>query len=53
MAIYVDPLMDFGWIRSGIPTRNCRLFTDAPDLTELRALTKAIGMPRGSFQPHP
>lgn len=53
MAVYVDPLMDFGWIRRGIPTRNCHLFADSIELDELHELAARIGMPRMSFQPHP
>ncbi len=52
MTVYVDPLMDFGWKPRGVPTRNCHLFCDSPDLAELHALALRIGMPRGSFQPH-
>lgn len=44
--------MDFGWVRRGVPTRNCHLFTDNPDLNELHDLASRIGMPRMSFQPH-
>jgi len=52
VAVYVDPLIDFGWKPRGVPTRNCHLFADDPDLTALHELATQIGMPRRSFQPH-
>ena len=50
MTVYVDPLLDHGWVIYGQKTRNCHLFTDQLDLAELHALAAAIGMPRQRFQ---
>lgn len=50
MAIYVDPLMDFGWSMYGRAVENCHLFTDELDLVSLHALAQKIGLKRAWFQ---
>lgn len=49
MTVYVDPLLNHGWVLHGRATRNCHLFTDGP-LDELHALAQAIGLKRAWFQ---
>lgn len=50
MTVYVDPLMDRGWVLRGHKVRSCHLFTDALDLAELHALARQIGCKREWFQ---
>ncbi len=53
MTIYVDPLMNHGWVIRGRKLPNCHLFTDSVDLAQLHALAERIGMRRAWFQAHP
>jgi hypothetical protein len=53
MTVYVDPLLDHGWVIMGERTRNSHMFTDQIDLGELHALAQAIGMHRLRFQDKP
>jgi hypothetical protein len=46
VSVYVDPLMDHGWILRGNPVMSCHLFTDQVDLTELHQLASMIGCRR-------
>lgn len=50
MAVYVDPLMNHGWVLYGRAVPSCHLLTDDPRLEELHALAGAIGMKRTWFQ---
>jgi hypothetical protein len=50
MTVYVDPLMDHGWILRGESVRSCHMFTDALDLEELHAIARRIGCRRSWFQ---
>lgn len=50
MTVYVDPLMDFGWKLRGHPVRNCHMFTDELDLSNLHGMAMEIGMKRAWFQ---
>jgi len=50
MAVYVDILMEFGWILRGRPTKSCHMFS--PNLDELHDLARRIGMKRLWFQEH-
>jgi hypothetical protein len=50
MTVYVDELLDHGWNLRNRPTKNCHLFTDSIDLTELHSLAEKIGMKRSWFQ---
>jgi hypothetical protein len=50
MAIYVDPLMSWGWRLRGRVVQSCHLFTDDPDLIELHRFAAMIGMRREWFQ---
>lgn len=50
MTVYVDPLLDHGWILRGVQVRSCHLFTDQVDLQELHRLASAIGCRREWFQ---
>ena len=50
MTVYVDPLMNRGWLVRGSETANCHLFTDELDLSALHALAVKIGMKRAWFQ---
>ena len=49
MTVYVDPLMNHGWVLHGRSTPNCHMFTDGP-LEELHALAETIGLRREWFQ---
>jgi len=49
MAVYVDPLMDHGWVLRGRSTKNCHLLADS--LEELHEMAQAIGMKKEWFQP--
>lgn len=51
MSVYVDPLVDFGWVLRGHRVKNCHMFADTLD--ELHALASTIGMKRSWFQPSP
>lgn len=50
MMIYVDPLMQFGWVIRGARIANCHLFTDSADLDELHRFAEGIGLKRAWFQ---
>lgn len=50
MAVYVDPLMNHGWVLRGRAVASCHLFADAVD--ELHALASRIGLKRAWFQDH-
>ncbi len=50
MTVYVDPLMNHGWILRGRPTKSCHMFADT--LGELHSLALWIGMKRSWFQDH-
>jgi hypothetical protein len=49
VTVYVDPLMNHGWVLHGRPTSNCHMFTDGA-LEELHALAQKIGLRRAWFQ---
>lgn len=53
MAIYVDPLMSWGWRLRGRIVKSCHLFTDEMDLGELHRIAAIIGMRRDWFQDAP
>jgi len=53
MAIYVDPLVNWGWILRGRNVPNSHMFTDTLDLEELHQFALAIGMKRSWFQDSP
>lgn len=50
MTVYVDPLMDHGWILRGQAVRSCHMFSDALDLEELHRIAGRIGCRRTWFQ---
>lgn len=51
MSVYVDPLMDHGWILRGNQVMSCHLFSDQVlDLAELHQLASMIGCKRVWFQ---
>ena len=50
MTIYVDPLLDHGWVLSGKRTKSCHMFTDQADLTELHQLARRVGCLPAWFQ---
>lgn len=50
MAVYVDALVDRGWVLYGRRVLSCHLFTDTLDLTDLHAMAQLIGMERRWFQ---
>jgi hypothetical protein len=53
MTVYVDALMDHGWILRGHAVRSCHLFADSlASLGELHALAAMIGCRRAWFQHH-
>lgn len=49
--IYVDPLMNHGWVLRGRPVPSSHLLTDDQDLLELHNFALRIGMKRAWFQP--
>lgn len=51
MAVYVDPLREWGWRLRGEQTASCHLFSDGED-EELHQFAKALGLKREWFQPH-
>lgn len=53
MTVYVDTLMDHGWVLRGYRVKSCHMFTDQVDLTELHDMAARIGMKRSWFQPSP
>lgn len=50
MTVYVEPLVNRGWVLRGRETPNCHLFTDSQDLEELHTFAGKIGMKRSWFQ---
>lgn len=48
MAVYVDPLMNHGWVLRGRATPSCHMFADTLD--ELHAMAEKIGMKQSWFQ---
>lgn len=50
MTVYVDPLMNHGWLMRGRTVPNCHLFADT--LEELHAFALRIGMKIEWFQHH-
>lgn len=50
MTVYVDPLLDHGWVLRGQAVRSCHLFTDAVNLQELHAIADRIGCKPSWFQ---
>ena len=51
--IYVDPLMDFGWVLRGRKTKSCHMTADWGSVEDLHRMAEAIGMKRAWFQPWP
>lgn len=49
MSVYVDALMDHGWVLRGRPTRSCHMIADSE--SELHLMAQTIGMRREWFQP--
>jgi hypothetical protein len=52
MTIYVDPLLQRGWIMYGQPIASCHMITSEADLDDLHAFAEAIGMQVRWFQRH-
>lgn len=50
MPVYVDPLMNHGWVLRGRVVPSCHMLTDDMTLEELHALATRIGMKRAWFQ---
>lgn len=48
--IYVDPLLNHGWILRGRAIPSCHLFTDELELEALHSFARAIGLKRDWFQ---
>lgn len=49
--IYVDPLMNHGWILKGKPTQNCHMFIDAEgDIEDLHRFAITLGLKTKWFQ---
>jgi hypothetical protein len=46
--VYVDPLLNHGWVLRGHNVKNCHMFADTLD--ELHEMADAIGMKRNWFQ---
>jgi len=51
MAVYVDRLMNHGWVLRGRNVPNCHMFADS--IEELHAMAETIGMKRSWFQDKP
>lgn len=51
MPVYVDRLLDHGWILRGHPQKSCHMYADT--LEELHAMALAIGMKASWFQGPP
>lgn len=49
MSVYVDALLEYGWVLRGRSTRSCHMIADSE--SELHAMARAIGMRRAWFQP--
>lgn len=50
MAVYVDAMMEWGWVLRGRCVPSCHMFTDTIDLDPLHAMAQQIGMKRSWFQ---
>jgi hypothetical protein len=50
VTVYVDPLMNHGWILRGREISSCHMFTDEVDLAQLHRLADMIGCKREWFQ---
>ena len=50
MAVYVDELVEWGWVMRGRTVASCHLFTDTLCLLELHEFALALGMKRAWFQ---
>ena len=50
MAVYVDPLMDHGWILQGRMVKSCHMFVDTIELDALHDMALWIGCQRTWFQ---
>lgn len=50
MTIYVDALMDWGWVLRGRRVDSCHMFTDCVSLDELHAMALRIGLRLAWFQ---
>lgn len=48
MAVYVDPLMNHGWVMYGKQTPSCHLLADTEE--ELHEIARKIGLKRRWFQ---
>lgn len=48
MSVYVDPLMDHGWILQGGRKLSCHMFADTEE--ELHGFAESIGLRRAWFQ---
>lgn len=48
MTVYVDPLMNHGWVLRGHQVKNCHMVADT--LEELHGMAHRIGMKREWFQ---
>jgi len=48
MSVYVDTLMDHGWVLRGRRVKSCHMIADTSE--ELHALAERIGMRRSWFQ---
>lgn len=46
--VYVDSLMNHGWVLRGHPTKSCHMFADTPD--ELHEMASYIGLKLAWFQ---
>lgn len=51
MSVYVDPLVDFGWVLRDRQVKSCHMFADTLD--ELHEMAARIGMKRSWLQPSP
>jgi len=49
MSVYVDMLMNHGWILRGHKVKSCHMTADTPE--ELHTMAEKIGMKRSWFQP--
>jgi hypothetical protein len=50
MTVYVDPLMDHGWVIRGRDVKSCHMFTNELDLEDLHRIAAMIGCKRTWFQ---
>jgi hypothetical protein len=52
VTVYVDPLVNWGWVLRGHRVASCHMFSDQADLAELHDLASRIPMRRTWFQQH-